>query len=149
MIGNRNKVWIFFISLVFLGTSIFALKAFVQLGQFLSLKERVEVSSIEPCIKKLGSGKYRLKVRYYYTVKNQSYCRDYLVSKYFYKNRWAAQEAFAKLAGAPHSAWYSPHHPEKALFDKSFPVKGVFSAILLIGILIYFYMLARYMCKIE
>ncbi|GEM_PF-2709058 len=146
---NKNRIWTVLLSLVFLGALLFSSRAFVELYQFLSLNESTQVHSMEPNIKKLNNGRYSLKIRYNYLVKQQSYTREQTVTKYPYKNRLVAQETFAELQAAPHKAWYSEKHPEKGKFDKSFPIKGLFSAGLLIGISIYFYLLGRYMFKID
>ncbi len=146
---SRNRIWTVLVSLVFLGTLLYSSRAFIELYQFLSLNESTQVRFIEPHIQKLSNGRYRLKVRYHYSVKEQSYSREQTVTKYPFKNRWAAQDTFAKLQEISHTAWYSEKYPEKGKFNKSFPIKGLFSAGLLIGISIYFYLLGRYMFKIE
>ncbi len=146
---NRNRIWTVLLSLVCLGAFLFSSRAFVELYQFLSLNKSTQVHSMEPHIKKLSSGRYSLKVRYHYLVKEQSYSREQTVTRYPYRNRLVAMDTFEKLQKAPHKAWYSEKHPEKGKFDKSFPVRGLFSAGLLIGISIYFYLLGRYMFKLE
>lgn len=149
MLMKKNQIWFLLMIIAAVGALTFSCKTFFDLYQFISLKKSILSSSFEPQIIKEKKGHYALNVRYHYEVGSSSYLRTQRIYKYTFKNRWAAQDAFKKLESSQQRVWYSEAHPEKGVLNKALPIKKIASTTLLFGILVYFYLLGKYMFKME
>lgn len=147
---SRNQIWTLFLCALTGVVALFSVKTLFEAYQFLSLTESTVAHSVEPEIIKLKNGRYTLRVGFSYEIEGQSYTKTQrLRKKAPFKNRWAAQEAFKEIQQSQHLVWFSKSYPKKSQLDKFFPVKRVCSSAILVGILVYFFLLGKYIFTMD
>lgn len=148
---NRNRMWISLLFVVGLSVFIFSAKTFFEIYQFISLTDSIPAFEIHPnIVKPKRRGGYRLAIDYSYEVEGKVYRKSQPLEKSrYYKNRWAAQEAYLEILKTPHMVSFKKSYPTHSQLDKSFPFKRVFSCAILVGILVYFFLLGRYIFTLE
>ncbi|NGX60706.1 MAG: hypothetical protein K940chlam9_00173 [Chlamydiae bacterium] len=141
---NKNAVWVSFVLLVSVTALWFVVKgghAFYNYVQ-LDVTTIAKVESFE--VVELGTEQFALQVGYTYEYKGREYTGQNPLGSSF-PNPWAAQKALEKrgeLEEIP--IWISSKHPTRSVLEKHFPAKRVLSALVLLGLVIYFVVLGLY-----
>ena len=136
---HKNGSWIAL--LIFVGgmTLWFSGKALVGLHSYYGFTNKVELSVNRWEIRGNGSDAYRLIAHYTSPIgEGQG------VVGSVYRNPWAAERAKERFEKEPLEAWFNPRKRGKVALTKTFPLKSVLSAFVLLCITIYFICLGVY-----
>jgi len=140
---QRNAIWIAFLILVF-GFSIwFVVKAGYDLIHYYQLSQQAPVKIEKWEVQEQDANKYAIQVSYSYEYDGKNYQGSGLFGER-YPNPWAANRALEKFETQTWNVWLNPKTPEKATFDRKFPYRATISAVVLIGLAIYFICLGLY-----
>jgi hypothetical protein len=144
MLSYKNWIWVGVIGLVAVLALWFVVRAGCEVYRYLQLDKVVEVSVESWSVEERGSNQYAVMATYTYDLGGKNYSgKEQVGGKY--PNPWAAGEAKNRFATQKWSAWVNPHHPEKSVLEKHFPVKKTVSALVLLGLALYFLLLGLYM----
>jgi hypothetical protein len=140
---QRNAVWGILLLIIVLCALWFIVKAGMGIYRYTQLTMQVPVVIERWEIKEIKSDQF--EVRAYYSFKYQG--REYQGSGRIgdlYPNPWAASHAKEQFYRGSWRAWFNPKHPDHSLLEKKFPLKRMLSAVILVGLFIYFFILGLY-----
>lgn len=141
-------IWNFFYAFIGIVAVWFTLSALYQLYSYFSLTEETSAKTIEWSVIEITDEKYILGTKYSYSVNGVEHSGDSRMSSLSFRNAWAAEQAIPRYAKQAWTVWFSPTNPDYSTMQKSFPFKDCLSAILLWGILGYFYWLRGYVNRL-
>ena len=121
----------------------FIVKAGVEVYEYAQLTVQAEVVVNEWSVQEVKTDQFVVIAHYVYVYQEKNYTGQGKVGG-IYPNPWAAQEAKARFSKQKWSVWLAPGHPEKSILEKHFPVKRALSAAVLIGLVLYFFILSAY-----
>lgn|GEM_PF-3323618 len=95
-------------------------------------------------VEELKADQFVVRADYQYAYQGKNYKNRGSVGG-VYPNPWAASEAKERFSKQNWSIWLDPKHPERSVFEKVFPLKRTLSALILLGIALYFVILSIYL----
>lgn len=110
--------------------------------RYTRLQAHTPIENIEWSVKSLSDEQFMVEAHYLF----QNEKHDTLFNR-LYRNPWAAEQAIKQNQGEHWILWYDPYNFSNQTLDKSFPVKNVVSALILIGLLLYFVLFGRIATK--
>lgn len=137
---HKNKVWIGFLLIIAAISLIFLFKAGVALIQYYKKSEEVPVKIENIFVSELKKGMYGVLADFTYQFKDEEFKGRKLIAGP-YQNVWAAESGIKKISNEGRSIWVDPNNHETATFIKKFPFKSIFSALILLGLTLYFFSL--------
>ena len=140
----RKAIWIPFTIVVALIAFWFIIKASHEVREYLLLKVQVEVVVDRMEVQEFKSDQFVVVAYYTYSYQEKNYLGQGQLGG-TYPNPWAANEAKARFSKQKWSVWLDPLHPVKSVVEKHFPIKRTLSAAVLLGLVLYFFILAVYM----
>lgn len=140
----RKAIWIPFILVIALVAIWFLIKASYDLHDYLQLKVCTEVVVDQWLVQEIKSDQFAVVAYYTYSYQGKDYIGQGTVGG-AYPNPWAANEAKSRYSKQKWSVWLDPKRPEKSVVEKHFPIKRTLSAVVLLGLALYFFILAVYM----
>lgn len=149
MILHKNKVWLCFLSIIFLITCAYTGKTLYKLYDYMSLSSLTHSKSIEWSVNAETEDLYLPAARYAFEAKGKVYEGEMLFSQEAYRNPWAAEESLKNLAATYHSVWFSPSDPAHSSLQKKFPLKESIYAGVLWALSVYFFWLGAYVAKVH
>ena len=89
--------------------------------------------------------KVALEASYTFFAEEKEQKGQVIFSKPYYLNLPSAQKAIEQKSHESWKAWYSHRNPEKSSLERFFPYKKCFNALIILGIMGYFWILkSRY-----
>ncbi|MFC2049499.1 hypothetical protein ACFLR2_02350 [Chlamydiota bacterium] len=139
----RKAVWFSFICVLLALAIWFIVTAGLEVYRYTQLKVQTEVQVDQWSVQEIKSDQFAVVAHYLYTYQEKNYVGQGRVGG-IYPNPWAAQEAKSRFSKQKWSVWLNPARPEKSFIEKQFPIKKSLSAAVLIGLVIYFFILSAY-----
>lgn len=139
----RKAIWVPFILVVALVAIWFIIRASYDLHDYFRLKFRTEVAVDRWQVQEIKSDQFVVEAHYSYVYKGKKIFGQGKVGA-IYPNPWAANEAKTRYSKQNWSVWLDPDHPDKSVLEKHFPIKHTLSAVVLLGLVLYFFILAIY-----
>lgn len=140
---QKNIIWVTFL-LIVTGFSVwFVIKGGYDLIRYYQFNLEIPVSVGRWEIVELEANKYALSASYSYEFEGKDYMGKAQLSK-DYPNPWSAERALVKFKESEQTIWISPRAPQEGVLERSFPYKATLSAVLLLGLVIYFICLGLY-----
>ncbi|MCB1180957.1 MAG: hypothetical protein KDK55_02910 [Chlamydiia bacterium] len=141
---HRNAIWIAFILILCSLSTWFGINAYFALHQYFQLKESAPATIIAWKTKNVKNNRTLLLATFNFVYREHIITGESPVAPSF-PNPWAAEKAQSYLAKKKWTAFFHPHHLDQATLQKKFPTKLSVSALVMIGLLIYFISLGRYL----
>lgn len=141
---HKNAVWIGFLLIVVVIALWFVVKASYGVIAYTRLSTQVEIEVHKWSVEQKKTDQFAVLAHYSFEYEDKEYVGA-MTTGSFYPNPWAANRAIEKFSEQRWSVWINPKHPNKAVFQKKFPYKSAFSAVILLGLSIYFFILGTYM----
>ncbi len=140
---HRNAIWIGFL-LIVVGVALwFVVKTGYDVYSYFQLNTQVPIKIEKWSVQEVKADQFLVNVHYSYDYQGKSYTGvGSIGSKY--PNPWAANRAQQQFVKQEWSIWIHPKHPEKGMLEKKFPYKTAISALVLLGLTIYFFVLGTY-----
>jgi hypothetical protein len=85
--------------------------------------------------------KVAISASYTFSVEGNPWEGQIVFSKPYYLNRLSAQKALEEKSLESWGSWYSHHNPQKSSLEKTLPYKKCFNALIVLGLLGYFWIL--------
>lgn len=140
---QKNIIWVTFL-LIVTGFSVwFVIKGGYDLIQYYQFNQQIPVSVDKWEVVELEANKYALSASYSYEFEGKNYTGKAELSRH-YPNPWSAERALVKLKENEQAIWINPNNPHKGVLERKFPYKATLSAILLLGLVVYFICLGLY-----
>jgi hypothetical protein len=141
---NRNYYWLILLLIICCLAFWFIYKAGREIYAYYQLNVQKEAHIDRWSIKELKSDRFVVLAHYDFDYKGKSYQGEGQVGNFF-PNPWAAQEAQKKFASRKWMVWLNSNDPAKSAIEKHFPLKKTLSALILIGLALYFLTFAIYL----
>ncbi len=141
---HKNAVWIGFLLIVVVIALWFVVKASYGVVAYTRLSTQVEIEVYKWSVEQKKTDQFVVLAHYSFEYREKEYS-GVTATGSLYPNPWAANRAIEKFSEQRWSVWINPKHPDKAVFRKKFPYKSAFSAVILLGLSIYFFILGTYM----
>ncbi|CCB85441.1 MULTISPECIES: hypothetical protein [Parachlamydia] len=146
---RKNQGWLIFLLIIGLPTFFFSGTALYKLYNYSHLDAKTQAEKIEWSVIKeepwsilnlvgWGEERYILKVAFEFESEGVFYKKEAYDDSFRFRNEWAAQQEIAQEQNKKHFVWFQSSNPRHANLQKAFPVKECLSAIVLLGIFIYF-----------
>ncbi|MCC5831623.1 MAG: DUF3592 domain-containing protein [Chlamydiales bacterium] len=140
---HKNAIWVAFL-LIVMGFGIwFVVKAGYELIHYYQLSAQIPVKIEKWEVKEQEANKYIIEAFYAYEFEGKNYRNRGRVGS-TYPNPWAANRARDQFEEERWYAWINPQMPQNALLEKKFPYRAAVSAVVLLGLVIYFICLGLY-----
>jgi hypothetical protein len=140
---HKNAIWVAFL-LIVMGFGVwFVVKAGYELIHYYQLSLQIPVAVQKWEVEELDANKYAISLSYSYEYDGKNYRNRGKIGS-AYPNPWAANRALEKFEQEKWYAWVNPQAPQKAVLEKRFPYKAAVSAVVLLGLVIYFICLGLY-----
>lgn len=108
------------------------------------LSEQIPAQVEEWSVQEVKADQFEVRAHLSYTFQGETYHHTLPVGRR-YPNPWAAEKAMQQLKGKSEwKIWIDPKRPEEGVIDKYFPYRATISALILVGIMIYFLFLGLY-----
>lgn len=140
---HKNAIWIAFLLIVVGFALWFIVKAGYDLIHYYQLNTQVPVTVEKWETRELAENKYALYVAFTYEFQGKNYGGADQIGE-AYPNPWAAARAQDRLGKEKWFVWISPKNPEMGVLNKKFPYKAGVSAVVLLGLVIYFICVGLY-----
>lgn len=141
---HKNPLWLIFLAGISLVTLWFCGVAFYRVYQYSRLNGVTDATNITWSILKLDEDNYFPYAHYSYLIREKEYVGEEALKEKEYKNEWAVKESLPEITSKQWQVWYDPYSPAFSSLQRHFPLKEVVSAILLLGIVLYFFGLGYY-----
>jgi hypothetical protein len=141
---HNNILWLIVLSFVGLITLTYAFIAFYKFYQYSQLTYTIESTKVDWKIKKTWRGKYYLEGAYEFSVQGKEYYGQTEFTDEYFLNTWAAEQKIFQNKEKTWVIWFQPNKFSHSTLQKKFPTKECGSAVVLIGLLIYFIILGIY-----
>jgi hypothetical protein len=147
----QNRIWLLFLSFVFLLDIVFITKTISRYTDYKSFSHKTPVR-VERFELKEGKGDvYWLTAKYFFNFKGKTFSGTSTLGRAF-KNPWSAQAELSKWQSKKElndavdlHVWLNPREPLKTTFEKAFPIQLLFSSIVLTALLVYLVCLGVYL----
>jgi hypothetical protein len=146
--AHQNRIWkgfLLFLTLIVMGFTITVLP---KLYDYFRLNSAASPLEVQWSVVKESEERYLLLASYQFPIDAAIYSGKMAGSPIF-RNLFAAEEEIHKYRARQWTVWYDSAAPEYSSLQKSFPVKECVSAVLLWGVLLYFYCLGNYVGKLQ
>ena len=140
---HKNALWVAFLLIVMGFGMWFVVKAGYELIHYYQLNSQIPITIVKWEVEELNANKYAIAASYAYEFEGKNYRNRGRIGSY-YPNPWAANRSLEKLEKQTWHAWINPQAPQKAALEKKFPYKAAVSAVVLLGLVIYFICLGLY-----
>ena len=140
---HRNAIWISFFLIVVAVSIWFVVSAGYDLIRYYQFNTQVPITVEKQEVKEVGANDYRIEIAYSYTFEGKNYEGVEQLSE-IYPNPWAAHRALEKFKEQKAYVWINTKAPETPRIEKQFPYKAAVSAAVLIGLVIYFFIIGLY-----
>lgn len=141
--------WIAFFTLISVVLLWFSASAVYHLYHYAILSAQAPAKTIEWSVTEINSERYLLHAQYTFEVQGETYSGQNDITSEWFRNRWAAEHSISHATKDPKTVWYSPRNPTNSSLETHFPLKECLSAVLLWGLLGYFYWLYRYLLQFD
>ncbi len=138
----RNSIWFIFLLAMASLFSWFAFRAVPALTHYFKLNRETEVAIVGWKVVQKAANRYVLSANFIFEFQGKEVHGESEIGP-LYPNPWAAEKGLERWRGEKYKAWYSSSAPEKAVLEKRFPFKIVFSAAILLGVFLYFFLLGK------
>ncbi len=144
---RKNLVWPLFLTVITGCVVVYTALLSLDLYRYVYFSQPVKVEQVQTWVKKEGANLFSIEVDYLYKVDGVKYRKHDILKNKKFKNSWIAGEKADKMKREPFSIWIHPKDPHRAVMEKIFPTKRLFSTALLLGIFLYYCLLSRFMFR--
>lgn len=144
---SSNRYWQILIGLLSIVTAWFALSALYLIYHYARLSDHTSPTNIQWSVEEITDERFLLNGHYHFKVEEKNYSGETLITSPHFLNKWAAEQSINDFEKLKWEVWYSHRNPEYSSLQKNFPYKEVLSALLLAGVLAYFFGLKHYVEK--
>jgi hypothetical protein len=138
-----QKRWILLFIFLAMPTLWFCAKAGYELICYARLSSHTKARVVSWEVEELSLSKLYLKCSYTFEVNGTLHEGKTRFMQPEFLNRPSAEQALTTFSSYSWSAWYAPKNPSFSSLQKLFPYKNSFSALISLGVLLYFYFLYR------
>lgn len=143
---HRNRLWIFFLTLLTFGIGIYTASTASAVWHYLRLNQQVKADAIEWSVLSKSDEEFHPKGQYRFTVDGQEYEGKTIFQK-AYLNDWAAKEAIRRFIHSPPRVLYQEGDPTYSSLENDFPLKKTLYTLFLWILALYFLGLGTYVKK--
>ncbi len=140
---HKNAIWIAFLLIVMGFGTWFVVRGGYALIHYYQFSLQVPATIEKWEVDQRDANKYALTAFYSYEFDGKNYRAKGQVDD-LYPNPWAANRVLEKYKEQKWNVWINPKKPQKAVLEKKFPYKGTISAVVILGLVIYFICLGLY-----
>jgi len=140
---HQNTVWFGFLIIVITITLWFTGKATYELVSYYRLSNQAPITIEKQTIKEDKSNQFVVTTQFSFAYNGECFNGIGNIGDQ-YPNFWAAEQVLGRLSKKTWTAWFNPKHPSKAVLEKKFPYKSIFSAAILFALVLYFFYLGIY-----
>ncbi len=142
-----QKRWIGIFSLLLVVFLFFFVKAGKQVGEYLSLNTQTRALVENWQIIRKAEDSFAIEVSYQFYVKDREFVGKTEFIKPYFPNEESARKAIQKLSLQPWAVFFHKENPEKSSLQRKFPFQGCIHAFLVLGLLVYFVFLKKWLEK--
>lgn len=143
-----NKFFICLVGLAFCATLFTLGKTTLGCIKYFSLS-RQETAYIDSWqVQEIDSASFAVQISYHFFVNGQEIAGKTELAKPFFPSHKSAEAAIKTLQQKPWKAFYSPKYVKKNSLQKAFPFRDCIHALLSLGVLIYFFILKKWVQKL-
>jgi len=135
---HANKIWLTFLAAITLAVMWFSWDALTQMRRYYSLQQKTTLLNAEWGLVKMNEESYRIGVEFSFAFEAKTYRGTEHFQKPLYPNPWAAEYGIKEREGQTNEVWFCPSHPKICSLEKKFPLKELLSALVLLGLWLYF-----------
>lgn len=146
---HQNIYWKAFLLFFLLVVIWFVGVACYQLFNYMTLNEHTTATSTQWHVKELSEEDFRIDVNYTFVASGVKHTGEMRMEGSPFLNQWAAEATIEENMNLPWEVWYSSRNPQHSTLQKYFPFKECLSAVLLLGVFIYFLCLGYYVAHIK
>lgn len=144
---HNNWFYLLILSALTVVVVIFGLDAGKKLIAYTSMREVGEAKEIKYSLLQESEESYKLQASYTFTEEGKEYCGYQLFDTPRFLNKWAGEQAIAKMEGEKQRLYFSPKNPRDNALKRSFPMKSILYSVLLLGLWCYFLWLGFYVTQ--
>ena len=141
---GKARYWPLFLTSVLVAMLLLTGRAAYRVWGYLRLDGSAPVKVERWEVERLGTDRYGLVAHYTFDYQGQPVTTSSHWRGKRLLNRMAAEAKIVRLKEAPLVAYFPVKHPEEAVLERTFPLKACIYALVALGIMIYFYILALY-----
>jgi hypothetical protein len=110
---------------------------------YFSLRESAPATITDWSVAPKKENRYSVRAKFIFDYEGKPCDGNSEVGQIF-PNPWAAENGIATFSQKAWQVWFDPNHPEKATLEKHFPFKVTISFLVILGLVIYFCYLGRF-----
>ncbi len=141
---HKNKIWLFFLLLLTLGTLFSLGRASVSLIQYNKLALSTKPASIVWGVEEITEEHFAPLATYTFVYKGHTYQGQDQAKEHHARSAKGVEIELASLTKKPQRIYFDPKHPQVSALQKHFPVKESATSCLLLLLLLYFLGLGLY-----
>ena len=144
---HSNRYYIAFmlilalIVLGYTGTALWRWYGYIRLSQ------QTKAESVEWSVVERDSSSFVMNGKYQFLVNGTQFQGDTDFSDDIYLNLWSAEQAKDRYQSKSWNVWFQPSNPHYSSLQKKFPLKECLSAVVMWGLLLYFFWLGIYVAQ--
>lgn len=135
---HANKIWLAFLAAITLAVVVFSWDALQQMRRYYFLQQKTSLTSTEWGLVKINEESYRVGVEFSFVHQGKTYRGLEHFQKPLYPNPWAAAHGMKERETETQEVWFYPNNPKISSLEKKFPLKELLSAVVLLGLWLYF-----------
>lgn len=117
--------------------------------QYLRLSSSISPQAISWSVEEKSDERYLLHGNYTFMVNGKQFHGEDTLQSPFFLNPWATEQAIKNKSFDQPLVWYSAGNPHYSSLQKKFPLKECLSALILWGLVMYFYGLDYYVARVK
>lgn len=144
---NFMHIWNTLLLLLGATTLWFSWGAGQDLIEYYKLSHQTDADILDWKPLKLSDEDFTIEANYSYTLNKTPHFGKYRFDHRHFPNLWGADSTIRYLSSKKWKAWYNPNDIKQTSLEKFFPFKRCFYSFILAGLLIYFFLLGKYISK--
>ena len=146
---HQNRFWLAFLTVLTLIVLWYCGVAIYRTYEYIRLTAQTNAEVYEWAPKEISGDVFAAHAYYTFDVKGTQYKGEDVLPSPLYRNTWAIEQEIPKLSKEKRIVWFDPTNPLHSSLQKRFPLKECVSAIVLLGLLLYFVGLGFYVARRE
>jgi len=146
---HKNFIWQAFLFVAAAIALWFTITAVYHYYSYKNLNTQTLTSSLQWEVEEKSEEAFVLKAFYQFEFQGKSYPGNTVFEDTPYRNQWAAEEAIKEISNQNLKVWFDPQDPQHSSLQKKFPYKDSVYAIMLWGLILYFFWLGFYVTKFK
>lgn len=146
---TQSRAWQIFIICMSLVTAYWTAAAVHQVNAYVHLTGQMQPDQITWTYQEVSSDLYAPLATFTFTTEGKQIQGSTLLSRPRFRSASAAESVLQELKKQMWPVWYAPGRPEQATIERRFPLKDCLSALILLGLFVYFVLVRLYVRRFE